>query len=192
MFVVAELLISDLSWRYSIFQSTGGDGQPWPGVHDDSVWPWEPGLSDWQRLSQDSGLPGPLWWRPDLHLPLHHQLRELHLPRDDGLQHQQGGLHQSERWGRLGVLTSRGVIRSDLTEPEVETGCDLKDKFAVSELTEQQLLGTWYIVRSARQYILYPLIIFLYFLLGSGSDIPIIIWWLTPLSPEGQCIEYHF
>lgn len=34
-----------------------------------------------------------------------------------------------------------------LKEPEVKADCDMKDMFAVSELTEQQLQGTWYIVR---------------------------------------------
>ena len=43
----------------------------------------------------------------------------------------------------------RELIGSDLSEPEVEASCDMKDMFAVSELTEQQLQGTWYIVRSA-------------------------------------------
>ena len=34
-----------------------------------------------------------------------------------------------------------------ILEPQELSSCDMKDMFAVSELTEKEMKGTWYVVR---------------------------------------------
>merc|ERR1719450_1682177 len=47
-------------------------------------------------------------------------------------------------------LTACNINRAEciqLKDPEDKVPCDMKDQFAVAELNEEQLMGTWYIVR---------------------------------------------
>ena len=129
-----------------VFKCPGRHDPPWPDVHDDPVRPGDPGLSHRQRLLQDGLLPDPLWWRPGLHLPLHHQLRERRLPPADCLQYQQGRLCQTERWEDT-IRPPVSVELCFILEPEELSSCDMKDMFAVSELTGKEMKGTWYVVR---------------------------------------------
>ena len=106
-----------------VFKCPGRHDPPWPDVHDDPVRPGDPGLSHRQRLLQDGLLPDPLWWRPGLHLPLHHQLRERRLPPADCLQYQQGRLCQTERWEDTRTESLLDELKIDLVSNQASSVC---------------------------------------------------------------------